>query len=209
MKKFSFLFLMALSIATVFTSCGDDEEVISTTPPILVKEYTATLLLPPLSGNTSETFFSTRNGKRYSFTTAASGANSDSVDFGYFYSSNFGASFMSPSNYAASTEWDGILASWKTKNQTTFKSVSNQTDNLVYFQSISRNGQVDTIFNNAGNVAVVGGTGVAGQRIGNLANGQLFVVSTVSGKRALVYVQNFTPGNGAVGNITIRVRSQG
>ena len=78
MKKFSFLFLMALSIATVFTSCGDDEEVISTTPPTLVKEYTATLLLPPLSGNTSETFFSTRNGKRYSFTTAASGANSDS-----------------------------------------------------------------------------------------------------------------------------------
>jgi hypothetical protein len=210
MKKFSFLFLMALSIATVFTSCGDDEDTTPTpTPPTLVKEYTATLLLPPLAGNTSETFFSTRNGMKYSFTTAASGSNSDSVDFGYFYSSTFGASFMSPSNYAGSSEWDAILASWKTKNQTTFRSVTNQADNLAYFQGISRNGQVDTIYNTGGNIAAVGGTGVAGQRIGNLANGQLFVVNTVTNKKALIYVQNFTPGNGAVGNITIRVRSQG
>jgi len=210
MKKFSFLFLMALSIATVFTSCGDDEDTTPTpTPPTLVKEYTATLLLPPLAGNTSETFFSTRNGMKYSFTTAASGSNSDSVDFGYFYSSTFGASFMSPSNYAGSSEWDAILASWKTKNQTTFRSVTNQADNLAYFQGISRNGQVDTIYNTGGNIAAVGGTGVAGQRIGNLANGQLFVVNTVTNKKALIYVQNFTPGNGAVGNITIRVKSQG
>jgi hypothetical protein len=210
MKKFSFLFLMALSIATVFTSCGEDDPV---TPPVvaptLVKDYTATLLLPPLAGNTSETFFSTRNGQKYSFSTAASGSNSDSVDFGYFYSSNFGAAFMSPSNYAGSSEWDAILASWKTRNQTTFRTVTNQTDNLAYFQSINRNGQVDTIFNNGGTAAVVGGTGVAGQRIGNLANGQIFVINTASGKKALVYVQNFTPGNGAVGNITIRVKSQG
>ena len=201
---------MALSIATVFTSCGDDEDTTPTpTPPTLVKEYTATLLLPPLAGNTSETFFSTRNGMKYSFTTAASGSNSDSVDFGYFYSSTFGASFMSPSNYAGSSEWDAILASWKTKNQTTFRSVTNQADNLAYFQGISRNGQVDTIYNTGGNIAAVGGTGVAGQRIGNLANGQLFVVNTVTNKKALIYVQNFTPGNGAVGNITIRVKSQG
>ena len=210
MKKFSFLFLMALSIATVFTSCGDDTaDAPKPNTPVPVKDYTATLLLPPLAGNTSETFFSTRNGLKYSFTTAASGSNSDSVDFGYFYSSNFGASFMSPSNYAGSSEWDAILASWKTRNQTTFRTVTNQTDNLAYFQGITRNGQVDTIFNNGGAAAVIGGTGVAGQRIGNLANGQIFVVNTVTGKKALVYVQNFTPGNGAVGNITIRVKSQG
>ena len=116
---------------------------------------------------------------------------------------------MSPSNYAGSSEWDAILATWKTRNQTTFRTVTNQTDNLTYFQSINRNGQVDTIFDKGGAAAVIGGTGVAGQRIGNLANGQIFVINTASGKKALVYVQNFTPGNGAVGNITIRVKSQG
>lgn len=211
MKKFSFLFLMALSIATVFTSCGDDDTTPTPTPaPVLVKEYTATLLLPPLAGNESATFFSTRNGKTYSFNSAAIGSNSDSVDFGYFFSNDFSASFMSPSNYAGSpTGWDAVLASWKTRNQTTFKSVANQTDNLAYFSSITRNGQVDTIFNNGSNVAAIGGTGIAGQRIGNLSPGQVFVINASNNKKALIYVQNFTPGNGSTGQMTIRVRAQG
>lgn len=210
MKKFSFLFLMAISIATVFTSCGEDEPV---TPPVvaptLVKDYTATLLLPPLADNMSATFFSTRNGKTYSFTSASSGSNSDSVDFGYFYSSNFGASFMSPSNYADDAIWRTLLASWKSRNQTTFKSVAGTADNLAYFTAMTRNGQVDTLFNSATATAVIGGTGIAGQRIGNLAAGQIFVVNTVASKKAVIYVQSITPGNGSTGNITIRVKSQG
>jgi hypothetical protein len=199
--------ILLLIIPFLF-SCDEKEEI----KPIIIdnslKEYTATLFLPPLGGNTSETFFSTRNGKKYSFSTAASGSNSDSVDFGYFYSSNFGAAFMSPSNYAGSSEWDAILATWKTRNQTTFRTVTNQTDNLTYFQSINRNGQVDTIFNNGGTAAVVGGTGVAGQRIGNLKEGQLFIINTANNRKSLIYIVSITAGYSSLGNITIRCKTE-
>jgi len=211
MKKFRILLLIAVSAATIFTSCKDTTNTDPTpTKPVVipVKEYTAVIIVPPLAGNASPTFFSLTNGKLYSINDGKIGANSDSIDLGYYYSSSFGATFMAPSNYPSSTAWDSDLAIWTKKNVTTFKTIS-QTNALTNYQGILRNGQLDTLYNAGTITPVVGGTGIAGQRIGNLAAGQVFVVKNAKNSVAIMFVESILTGSGSTSSITVRVKVQG
>jgi len=210
MKKFRLLLLLAVSAATIFTSCKDETTNVTPTPiaPVLVKEYTAVIILPPLAGNDSKTFYGITNGKLYSINDGKIGANSDSIDLGYYYSSSFGATFVSPSDYAKIGTFGTEMALWTKKNLTTFKSIS-QTSTLANYQSIARNGQLDTLYNTGTLTPVVGGTGTAGQRIGNLAAGQVFVVNNANNLKAIFYVESILTGSGSTSSITVRVKVQG
>jgi hypothetical protein len=211
MKKFRLLLLMAVSAATIFTSCKDTTITDPTpTKPVVipVKEYTAVIILPPLAGNDSKTFYGITNGKLYSINDGKIGANSDSIDLGYYYSSSFGATFVSPSDYAKIGTFGTEMALWTKKNLTTFKSIS-QTSTLANYQSIARNGQIDTLYNTGTLTPVVGGTGTAGQRIGNLAAGQVFVVNNANNLKAIFYVESILTGSGSTSSITVRVKVQG
>ena len=205
MKKFSFLFLMALSVATVFTSCGEDEAV---TPPVvapvLVKEYTAVLLTAPQSTNESLTFGSLSNGKTYSYTSGAAGTNFDSVDIAYWYSSTHGAVLVSPDNYDAIVP----LTNWARKNTTSFQNVVG--GNRATYDAVSRNTQLDTVYTNGTDIAAgtFGQSQTLNGRVGQLVAGSVTTCQAKSGKKAIIYVESVVPISGPSGIITLRIKVQ-
>lgn len=89
-----------------------------------VTTYEAFLLAAPTGDQTSETFFSTMTGERYSYGDVVGTTEniSQTIDFGYFYGQTNGATIAAPNSYPQEI-YEG-LAAWATRNNTTFRATS-------------------------------------------------------------------------------------
>ena len=206
----SFKNLGILLIAITIISCGDESPIpapINLSEPVIEHPQTG-LVVPIYDGANFTTFYNTSSGNKHSFQSAIEGANSDSVDFGIYGSVQYGFCFFSPNNYPSGNYYNSLLAAWPTRNKTTFKQVTSRQNNLSYFQTIQRSGQIDTIFSDAKDiVSTFSSNGIAGQGIGNLISGDMFVILNSKNKKSLVYVESSTGGWRSI-SMVIRVKTQ-
>lgn len=86
-----------------------------------VSNYETFLLVPPAGDGSTETFFSTQDGERYSVNEVNStDATSPKIDFGYYYGVTDEASLASPASFPAAV-YDIAAEGWDQTNETLFR----------------------------------------------------------------------------------------
>lgn len=178
-----------------------DIEVTSPTARI----YTEVLLNSPTGSKTSETFYSTSDGQRYTVNEVNTGAAglSGSIDFGYYYGANALASLASPSDYPALI-YDLSAEGWNSLNTSNFKSAS-ITDET--YNAVSTYADLDDIYANATEV----GATVTGLEAGDYIAFETDTDKAGGSKKGLIKVLEIVDGNsdgkfdGSVDGIKIEI----
>lgn len=142
------------TLTLTFTAVDDQTQPVTTSvdfsfkviapPSPAARVYSETLLAAPLqddagtnTSKTSETFFSTNTGEKYTMNDVLASADplSADIDFGYFYGTDNKASLSDPASYP----FEYGQAAWGTKNSTTFQRTdltASQFTELVTFADI-------------------------------------------------------------------------
>lgn len=134
----------------------DDQSIVTSTdfsfkviapPSPAARVYSETLLAAPIqddagtsASKTSETFFSTNTGEKYTMNDVLASADplSADIDFGYFYGTENKSSLSDPASYP----FEYGQAAWGTKNSTTFQRTdltAAQFTEIVTFADIEEN----------------------------------------------------------------------
>ncbi len=168
-----------------------------------LENVVATLLAAPLGDKTSKTFYSVPLARTVTSSEVISNedgtASSSDVDFGYYYGTQNKASIAAPSDYPA-YDLGPNGQQWSTLNATAFKTTELTA---AQFLETTTFAQVETAFEN--------GTD-AGQKVNNLAVGQIVAFETVErdGKKrkGLIHIKSIVEGSDADGKIDVEILVQ-
>lgn len=155
-------------------------------------------ILGSYDNNTNGSSFASIDGTVYTMANAK--ANSNKIDFVYFYGSSNGATIAAPSDADAATVYDGVttgLATWSVRNATKFKATTITAT------------QFDAMTNDLEIIAAV--SGATATKANQLQLGSVVAFETAStsanaSKKGLFKVTNVATG--AAGSITISVKVQ-
>jgi|GEM_PF-537006 len=178
---------------------------ISVTSPA-ARSYSTVLLAAPIGtttdGKTSETFFSTNTGMKYSMKTILQSSDplSADIDFGYFYGSGTnqtGATLSDPKSYPFAYG----QSAWGTLNNTTFRRTSLDAS---AFTEVATFADIDTAFDAAD--AADSDPGIES----GLVAGEVLAFATDSNKdggskKGLILVKSITGTDGADGQIDLDI----
>lgn len=189
--------ILARDSAGVFLG---DKNIVVTVSSDFVYYTVRNLFVPDSTAKTSPCYFSTADGKTYSYTTGA--ANSANIDFGYFYdTTNVTPTTNNPRHtiYAlnASTFAPYDLTSW-TKNATIFKKITTPTFANITSKGILRTTGITNLASGATTKITSAGTAN-----GNLT-GVVIIFKTAAGKYGAMNI-NYTNQNSAAAGTYINI----
>ena len=180
------------------TVVASEDFTINIVPPTPFTTYSTVLLAAPTGDETSKSFFSTSDGKLYSFGEVVGTADplSEDIDFGYFYGRDLNATLSSPDEWPDDAGLYSGLERWGTKNDTDFRTT---TLGEADFDAYENGNEIAAEFD------VNSGTDVGG-RVSNLAAGDVIAFSTADDRFGLIEVVSITGTDGSDGRIEINVK---
>lgn len=158
--------------------------------------YSSVLLIHPTADDTSESFFNTSNGQRYSKADVEDGSNeiSRDIDFGFYYGATNEASLSSPDQYP---EGFYDLTTWETLNNTKFRPVA---DGFTAEDFSSYSPYTPSMLYDSAKAEDEAG------RITNLQVGDIFAFQTSDGRYGLLLIDDIEPAFSSEDGITISVK---
>lgn len=200
--------MVSANVTVTYSITATDNKDLVTTQIFTVKFIqtnniltSSTVVLGAQSNTTVEYKFLGIANNFASYTAGATGtakANSEKIDFVYYYGNTDKNSFASPTNTdGAQVIWSSEIASWTTKNDTKFKAT---TITASQFDVIKDNTKVDDSFKNIDfNTATV-------SKMTDLKNNDVISFQTASGKKGLI--KFLTTASDNQGSATLVVISQ-
>ncbi len=171
----------------VFMGDGNKKITVTVKPDFNFWSYRI-LQVPDTTAKTNRCYYSTTDGKTYSYSEGA--ANSPSIDFGYYYDTTGtaagGTNILAHSIYALNVPQPRLsfydINTW-TNNATIFKVIS--TD---FVRNLTSSGAINTIIKN-------GMTTGTASKISKIAAGNVIGFKTVSGKYGAILVRYINQNN--------------
>lgn len=153
-----------------------------------VTTYSAFLLVSPSGDGTTETFYSTSTGTRYSYNDVLGTTEpvSATIDFGYYYGAQDNATIASPDSYP--TEIYAGLAAWNTRNNTDFRATTMAPEDFDVI-TFSQGDDVEAEFEAGTELENAG-------RAKGLQAEDVIAFTTQDGRFGLIKVVEIVDGNG-------------
>jgi hypothetical protein len=179
--------VLARDAKTVFMGDGGKEITVTVTPDFKFWSYRI-IQVPDSINKTNKCYYSTVDGKTYSYTEGA--ANSPSIDFGYYYDTTGtaagGANILAHTIYALNIPQPRIgfydISTW-TQNATTFKIISTN-----FVSNLTSDGAINTIIKN-------GMTSGTATKINKIAVGNVIGFKTAAGKYGAILIRYINQNN--------------
>jgi hypothetical protein len=191
--------VLARDSRAIFMGDGGKEFTVTVTPDFDFWSYRI-LAVPDSTGKTNKCYYSTKDGKTYSFSEGA--AVSGSIDFGYYYDTTTANKHTFYALTAAQPQLNFYdLSSW-TKNATIFKKMAASVNFVTQLRSA---GAINTLIKN--NMA--SGTAAKVTTLSTSAGSNVIGFRTVTGKYGAIlvrFINRDSPANGTVIEVDVKVQ---